>query len=782
MPASLRDQLDAIPEKLQAFHHHGVDLSVKGSQASGDCPFCGADGKFTVNVDTGLWRCWVCGGADGSGGGNPLGFIRAIYERGAEGYVAPAPVATPVALRPLRGQTASKPRPSPAVNGTASPPPDGDSLAALAADRRLHSAAILSAWGVVRSPIYPNPWLIAGYNTEGRIDQVYKRVLLGEGYRLLPTPGIWPDGKAHALHLPVNDFDPERERIVICEGPWDGMALWETERDVWGAANIIAVPGATVWREEWTKLCHGKHVVLLFDSDHPRKRGNYTARAGYDGMVRVAKMLAGIAASIKWVQWGPEGYDEAKPSGWDVRDHLTGAPGPTTPVTERSALLADLLSKVVDLPAEMLVGVATNGKAHGTGIEPERCQTWTECIGAWEEAMRWRATMSDVMAVLLATCASTQQAGNQIFVQVIGNAGSGKTTMCEGLLVSHHCHHLEHLTGFHSGWKGETNPDGSVKDCSLIARINGKTLITPEADIMMSSPRFDELMSQQRRIFDGKSGATYKNSGEDTLYVGLRTPWIMAGTPALLDKDQSRLGDRFLRVIIEEPSETEKRAILRSALRSERMAMLETANGTAGSIIDGKTRKAHALTGGYVNWLRANVDQRLPGIMASVTDEQDDECADLAELCADLRARPNEDKKKKEVHDCKELPTRLSRQSIRLAAHLAVVFNKRSVDAEVMRIVRKVALDTASGHSLTIASWLFSRKPGSDKTHQECGGITGTVLQTWTGMSEERLLNYLTFLRKIDVLEFRESRFHAGAWLLTERVVDLYTRVLLIGS
>lgn len=448
-----------------------------------------------------------------------------------------------------------------------------------------------------------------------------------------------------------------------------------------------------------------------------------------------------------------------------------------TDMDERRRLLIELRAKVEDVPVEWFAATAPGTMAsRALGGEAKRCETWVECEAAWKDALQWRGEMSDALAVLLAICASTQQGGNQLFLQLIGSAGSAKTTMCDGLLTSQHCHNLEHLTGFHSGWKKEGEPD---KDCSLISRINGKTLVTPEADVLVSSPRFAEIMGQQRRIFDGKSGASYKNTDEDTLYVALRTPWIMAGTPNMMDHDQSHLGDRFLRFIINEPTEAEKRAILRSALRSERSAMVETADGTAGSIVDPKTRLAHALTGGYVDWLRGHVSEMLPKV--EVGEEAEDRCIDLAELSADLRARPNEDKKKKEVHDTKELPTRLARQNVRLATCLAVVLGKPSVDADVLRIVRKVAMDTAVGHSLNIVQWLCSRNPKvPGNNYQESGGLMVRILTLWTGMTAERTLNYLMFLRKpeIGVLEWREVSQSDGAWVLTERVYELYLRVM----
>lgn len=740
---------------LRPYLFHGMDLVVKGSHGIGDCPFCGREGKFSIDCETTEWRCWACGGGRDKGGGNALVFIRLLH--------AASVSSTGVGFHED-----------------------------VARDRRLVKPGTPVAWGVAQSGVSPHPWLVPGYGADGKLNQLYRRTWRDGSWKLLPTPGIWREGMAHALHLPIDDFDPSRDSVVVCEGPWDGMALWECRPEVWGNANIIAVPGCSVWRDEWSELCRGKRVTLLFDSDHPRglsgsnsngsSNGNISGsshvfRAGYDGMRRIARRLSGIAASVRWLKWGPDGYDVTKPSGWDVRDSLSGAGGPPLLMVDRHTALSELLTRVDDVPLEWLTTTpSANGKAGSStpSIEARDCQTWEECISSWQNALEWRQDMSDALAVLLAVCASTQQGGNQLFLQLIGSAGSGKTTMCDGLLVSHHCHHLEHLTGFHSGWRKEG--DGEA-DCSLISRINGKTLITPEADVLISSPQFHVIMGQQRRIFDGKSGATYKNTDRDRLYVGLRTPWIMAGTPAMMDHDQSHLGDRFLRFIIEDPPEDKKRAILRSAIRSERSAMLERSNGTAGSILDSNLRRAHALTGGYVDWLRANVEDLLPRI--EVPSSAEDVCIDLAELSADLRARPNDDKRKNEPHECKELPTRLVRQNIRMACCLAIVLNKPLVDSEVLRIVRKVALDTAYGHSLNIVRWLCTPSPhGDGLNYQECGGLMEGVMTSWTNMTPERLVKYLMFMRKIGILDWRTVSQSHSAWFLTDRVYDLFLRVM----
>lgn len=445
---------------------------------------------------------------------------------------------------------------------------------------------------------------------------------------------------------------------------------------------------------------------------------------------------------------------------------------------ERKKLLNELLAKVVDVPREWfgpnVAAAPHTGNKHATSVEAVACGTWAECEAAWKEAMQWRRDLGDALAVLMAVAASTQQAGNQLFLDLVGSPGSAKTTMCRGLLVSSHCIHLENMTKLISGYK---LPGDAERDCSFLARANGKTWITCEFDTVLTSPQYVELMGKIRRIFDGETTATYGNSDKDRVYSALRTPWIRAGTHKMMDHDQSQLGDRFMRFIINDPGDEEKRAIARAALRSERAAMLETANGMATSILDPKTRRAYALTGGYVDWLRAHVEEELGKV--AVPEAAEDHCLELAELSADMRARPNTDPRKTETYDSKELPTRLSRQNFRLAMCLAVVMNKPAIDDDVLRIVRKVALDTAIGHTQDMVRWLCGPDPKAPhRSYQEGGGIAEKTLEMWTGMPIERMRGYLAFLRKIKVIS-KDVTARPGVPMvkLTDRVYELYLKV-----
>ena len=301
MPSLMERPTDQGEDHAQAFAHHGLDLTEgRGGQLDGACPFCAAD-KFTVEAATGLWRCWVC-----SRTGNPLEFLRVLWKASDA-----------------------------ATNGWGKK---------LAEDRRLLDQATVTAWGACRS-VVDGAWMVPGYNTRAELVQLYRRVQVqgkdqSWSWRLLPTPGVWESGKAHALHMPTGDYDPKRQTWYVAEGPWDGMAFWEVARQarsngaplevtgnpshsVIADANVVAVPGCSVWRGEWTEAVRGKDVVLLYDNDHPRDCNGVVTMAGRDGVVRVCGKLAGAARSVSYLAWGGGGFDASLADGFDVRDALT---------------------------------------------------------------------------------------------------------------------------------------------------------------------------------------------------------------------------------------------------------------------------------------------------------------------------------------------------------------------------------------------------------------------------------------------------------------------------
>ena len=58
-----------IPNAIRPYIWHGLDLSVRGDEAVGDCPWCGRAGKFYVSISEGLWQCKGCMEGSERGGG-----------------------------------------------------------------------------------------------------------------------------------------------------------------------------------------------------------------------------------------------------------------------------------------------------------------------------------------------------------------------------------------------------------------------------------------------------------------------------------------------------------------------------------------------------------------------------------------------------------------------------------------------------------------------------------------------------------------------------------------
>ena len=739
---------DTAPENLKVYVFHGLDLQHKkgAANATCDCPFCGRENKFNVRLDNSKFRCVVCGEE-----GNQYIFLRRLHE----------------------------------VSTEATSLKDYEELAE---NRKLLSGETLVEWGICKSAINKK-WLVPGYNEKGALTQLYQYVFNGTRWLLLPTPTL-----GHAI-LGMNNYDPKKPVTAICEGVWDGACLYETlsrakrgeegyvptnheELSMLADKNVLAIPGALVFKEAWIPLLNKQTVILMAQNDHPHKNektGKDSPPASYSGMERIAKMVLSsktVPTEMRLLSWGKDGYNPDLPSGYDVRDLLTSS---GMALESRLLRLEALEAQITGIPLEWVTDDPRASGGHddkkGEKLGPIECKDYKVLATAWKKAMRWRQELDDVLSVMLAVCASTVQVGDQLFLQVLASAGSGKTRFCDALLVSKHCYPLEHLTGFHSGWKGT---DG--EDYSLISRIDRKTMITPEGDVIMSSPNFDQIMSEQRRIFDGTSGASFKSKKEDSRYTGLRTPWIMAGTPAMMDKDQSRLGDRFLKIIIEDPEDEERKSILMRCGHAALSAVMQTSNGEATKQLDSKYALAYQLTGGYVDYLRDNIEDLLSTLQTDA-DNLVAYCVELGEFTADLRARPDPEANRKDTTASKELATRLTHQFVRLACCLAVVLNKKTVDEEILRRVKKVALDTAKGVPLEILRMI--RK-------YETGGIAGVEVKTVAisiNRTEEKTRLMLRFMRDIGILRLAEPKPINGVqqkprWYMTQRMQELYSNVM----
>lgn len=766
------------PEALRPYLFYGLDLNYGNGEAEGPCVSCGAESRFYVSPDKGLYSCKKCGVE-----GNVYGFLANLH-------------------------AASKRRTR------------ESELLALSSERSI-APTILKQWGLAKS-LLTGEWLLPAYNDKGGFSNLYRWISFkdpetgGTKRRLCGGPGL--QHQLFGLHL----IDPKRSEFLICEGPWDAMTLVQSLNaakgtSVYREANVLAVPGCEVFREEWTYLFTGKKVSLLYDSDHPKTNKETGAKippAGWRGCLRAAAILSSAKAppaTVQVLKWGPEGFSRLLPSGTDIRDLLTGRVAipegdysevsgagsegsesvteglngrKTTgkPLGSRLNALRWVLGRLTEPPPEALEKAARAvssgaGKVAERGgvLEPTPCESYSELSKAWRKAMRWTDDLDNALACMLAVVASTQRRGDQLWFRIIGPPGCGKTRLCDALTSApKYCYPLSHIKGFYSGYKESPGDDG--EDYSLINRINGTTVVVKEGDTMLSNPALAELLSQLRDLYDGSSTASYKNIKEDRRYAGLRITMILAGTSSLRKLNRSNLGDRFIDCVIDRSDDEEEQDILQRVAYTALRSVRAESNGEVESQMDARLVEAYKLTAGYVAYLRSTVDKASNAIECS--DEILQECIRLGRLVSYMRSRPDKKQEDGESETEVELPTRLTAQFIRLANCLAVVLNRKTVDDVVMERVRKVAKDTSRGMLWDVVVKLYDNPQG----------IGRIALGLKLGFTEERqkpLIDMLHFMHRIKIAIPDTSKTPKGIkgskthlWLLSPKVRELLGDVL----
>lgn len=740
---------EKIPEKIRPYIFHGVDLSYspKSSQATAECPFCGK-AKFSVNVQSGVGGCFTCDNPHGKKGGyNPTSFIRHLFDISLAG--------TKLA-----------------------------DYEVLAEERRLLSATTLLRWGVCKSFI-TGEWMVPGYGIDGKLQQLYKYVAISGKKRLLPTPTLH-----HQIHG-MNLFDLSKPEIRVCEGPWDGMALWEmmsqakqtesglaltsgeSSLSLTAECNVIAMPGCEVFNEDWSSLFTGKRVTLMYDSDHPREQpnGRVIPPAGWSGIQRIAGLLYAHPTtqpeSVSYLHWGENGHDPSLPSGYDVRDHLSSVSGG---LAARLPRLAELLDRTYALSSGSVPGASTESKTTkgpSKDLVPEKCTDYKTLVNAWRKALQWTDGLDCALSAMLSSIISTMSVGDQLWFKIMAPPATGKSTLCEALAVAKQfILSKSTIRGFHSGF----GDGGADQDHSLIAQCRDKTLIMKDGDTLLQSPNLGQILAEGRDVYDRVSRSSYRNkSSRDQ--EGVNMTWLLCGTASLRQLDSSELGARFLDCIVMESidDELEDEILMRVANRAETNVALQIQNGSAESRQEESLTRAMCLTGGYVIYLREQAANILSAIeMEHATKKL---CTRYGKFVAFMRARPS---LRQNEHAEREMATRLVSQITRLAMCEAGVLNRLTVDDEVMRRVKAVTLHTSNGQVLDITGFMYNEIEGSEVK----------AIANHTMCTEDQVRKLLRFMRQIGIVDLIQPEKIPGGvtprprWHLTTSLRKLYADVM----
>ena len=714
-----------LPAECRPYSSLGVRfVRSDGKNAHAEeCPFCGRAGKFAVALggdQPGTANCIVCRDNPDApkGGYNPVSFARRLWE------IADCPRAEATAL---------------------------------AADRGFLNTATVAAWGLRINPL-TGGWVFPAFGPDGKVVSLFRyEQWPGDSKRVLRGAKGLPAGL-----FGVELFDPGIKETWVAES-WNAPALAEVLSAAGVKANVLGIPGANSWQEKWADLVRGHDVVLAPDSDHPvEANGRAQDGAGYAGARRTAGLIAGVAASVRWLRWGPDGYDPDKPSGWDLRDAFTEA-GPDAKA--RAAALEALAAKIEPVPAEWL--------RPPDRLQAKVCRSWKTLREAWKLALRWNDDLDHMLSMFLAAVVSTETVGDgQLWVLCMAPPSSGKTTLCEALGVARDRVVVRSvLRSVYSGYKESKD---STEDHGEVPRIREKTLVVTDGDPLLKDPNRGLILAQYRGLFDGTAKIKY-NNGLEFDHEDVKFTLILCGTAAMRELDAAEVGARFINCSFPEHIDPVRereinRTVAYRALRNVRTL----ANGQPETRHDADKARAKALTGGYVEHLRENAAKLIGAVEENIPERTVEKLITFGEFVAHMRARPS--KTQDEVAE-REASHRLVEQFVRLAVCIAAVMNKKTIDAGVLNRVRRAALDTARGRGFRYAEALAAAGPL---------GVTVDSMVGRTGEPEAKVRDFLRFLTspavrvaaRVPEAEVKDAKLSGRRWRLHSHFRKLWKEVV----
>lgn len=735
---------------LKVFTFHGLDISGR----SGDeenvarCPFCGRDGKLYIDSNTGQWDCKTCDAK-----GNVHSFLKRLWEDSL--------------LKKC----------------------DYSSLS----DRGFLHSQSMEEWGLCRS-ILTDEWILPGFvidrqTGKPKFKQLYvwredkeskRKRFICRGYK-------HPDEQHptnHALYM--WGWSQRKDKVLICEGLWDGVALKETlsrtvrnddeysstgdpKASLLSEYNIVAVPGANVFYDSWVEMFSGKEVSILFDNDHSRKHpksGKLIEGSGLLGVKRVTEVLTSSyqrPSSIEYLKWGQEEqWTPDLPTRYDIRDHLTKD---ADTIGKRVVRLGELFGKLSPVSDEWIAGKQKGKK--GLGATPIACATWKEVKAAWEDAMFWNPGLDAALPAMIATAAMVPLPEDLVWLKVMSPPSTGKTELAEALALNEEAVTIvSTFTGLHSGVRSD---DGS--DYSLISMIGGKCLIVKEGDTLLRLPDRERVWSELRDAYDRNTRTHFKN-GVSNQYLEHPFGHILCGTESLHDMDDSELGQRYLNVNIMRRIDPK----MESAINRHKLGKL-FATLSSNPVVNGQGSstpeklKAKQLTAGYLEHLRSNIESIIMEVASNSPPEVILQCDKYASFISYFRARPSSQQSEEAT---KELSVRLATQLGKMAVGIGGVLGERGVTSEVMSRVRKITLDTAHGVTLDIAKLLY--EAGDE-------GLPTSVVASSMLRGETEMRELLRYLKKIEVTDHFKLNGKIGIgtqsrWRLTKVVRSLYKYVM----
>lgn len=322
-------------------------------------------------------------------------------------------------------------------------------------------------------------------------------------------------------------------------------------------------------------------------------------------------------------------------------------------------------------------------------IQPQNCTSFEKLMEIYAQDMTTTPSMTDVMAISIATHIAVAIEGDPLWLYVVGSPSSGKSTICELLAADEiHTRSLSKFTGLVSGSRQGTH---------LIPMLQGKCVIVKDGTLLLESTpqQLANVYGELRDIFDGSLNAEYRN-GVSASFSNISFGMVIGITERIYSLNMAALGERFLHCRLETTREVETRRNARavqSIFESSGRTNFE-GNETGDSRSFPKQR---AYTAGFLSHLHTRIRNE-EILRPRYTDYDIDLIQALADViaCSRAQAPRSKDASAELLYDARpEASTRVVKQLSRLALCLCYVLNTDSITPHIRELLTKVALDTS---------------------------------------------------------------------------------------
>lgn len=617
-------------DKLDLYLFWGVEFSSQNNgEMIASCPFCHETiserrnyPRFYVNVTTGAFSCKVCGKEGGQRDFLEYTF-NSLLEKTTEQQLRQFMILTGIPLPAFRGK-----------------------IAYAGLDR----------------------YVIPAYDEFNKVSDLrtFEPGKKERSTKNAPSPGLV--GVKELLNgdptVPVYLTEGFRDKLAL---DW---LLWRNSEP----GITVAVPGANIFKKDWTKLFTGRDVVICFDHDLAGYGAIDALTNKCTGSRKVQELLKPYVSSLQFVCW-PDQYK----SGYDIRNLIID--GKEKP----KHTLARLKGFIKKHHKYDLLKAETKNE---NNIQLE--EIFKKCGEIFELVPDFINSVKLTLALIFANKIPGK---DKPWLFLIGPPSSGKTIALEQVKEArNHVIYESRLTrtALVSGWNLGTNQ----ADTSIMARIGGKLLGLKDATelLELNKKERDEVFSLLRGAFDGS--VSYHFGNGTRRYPNTLFTCIMGVTHAIQAYNMASLGERFLRYKYESVVDED--------------TLMETAS-TSRLFGNAHQKDLQAL---FVKFCDNNYDFSPESLRNKEPEWFRLKLKPLAKLIAWLRT--NVDRHDRGIRmgeiryePVREVASRIHNQLEAIALSLAVIEEKDEIDDAIYLLLKRIAKDSIPDYALRIVKTMI---------------------------------------------------------------------------